>query len=287
MYIISKFKDYYDILPNEKGDLPKYVRQTEDHDIGDRWKKERAAKTKEEAERVREFHRHIAHLSGRFHRMPSHPGDTSRFTHRRYDMGAIVFCGKSYPFYWVGDKACYTIEQVIKAYEQFAKNEINGDVKYKDILKKLRSATAKKWSRYGAGPGLTRGSWARYLEDRKSTEFEAMTRVSPDAHLYFNAPILYIGRSTDWQGRQIIQANPCLNKFNFASQIDPYTAYQELDMFLANTFTTAESPDLVMTEKLKVHSKGMDQWSFRTMPGDSPKTKKKRLKKQMKMTEGK
>lgn len=285
MYIISKFKDYYDIHPNEKGDLPKFVRQTDEREIGDRWKQERATKTKEERQRVVDFHRHVDHLAGRLHRLPDR---TSAYSVRNQhdfnspikETGLIAFCGRAYPFYIVGDyyisggnnRVCYDVEQIIKAVEELVDKDRYG--KYKDALKALCSDAVQPWRRYG-GMQLTRGTWTRYQQERVSQEFGYLRTVNVDTHRYFGSPIMVL------LGRNVI-VNANLSKFNFACQVAPYQAYQELEMFIGNTFTEPDPADLVMDEKLKVHTKGMDQWSFRTMPGDSSKAKKKRLKDQIK-----
>jgi len=279
MRIISKFKDYYDIHPNERGDEPIYVRKTETQIIRDRREEELRAKTKKELQQVKSFYRHTDLLFGKSYRMPDHPGYNGRrdYRHLHQDHGVIAFCGKAHPFYWINNKACFTIEQVTQAYEALIERDFN-DQWGKEILKTLHSDSVKKWTRYG-GRQLTCGNWEKYLEE-KDGEFQSLTQVSADTHLYFNAPVIYIGSgSYIGKGNQfMVVTNPCLNMFNFASQVDPYTAYQELDMFIGNTLTVTESSDLVMTEKLKVHSKGMDKWSFRTMPGDSSKAKKRRSK---------
>lgn len=90
-----------------------------------------------------------------------------------------------------------------------------------------------------------------------------------DIHRYFNSPVILYHRNK-------LYINPQLSKFGFASIIDPYTMYQDIEMYISNVLTSYEDPDdLVMDEKTKLQSKGMDKWSFKTMPNDSKKKRRR------------
>lgn len=53
-------------------------------------------------------------------------------------------------------------------------------------------------------------------------------------------------------------------------QVDPYTAYQELDMFLGNNLVFQEDPDAHLTDDLKIHYKGFDKtYGFRRRPKEN------------------
>ena len=65
--------------------------------------------------------------------------------------------------------------------------------------------------------------------------------------------------------------NPQLKRFNFAKVLDPYTAYQELQMYVAN-MAMPNKPIPEISDKDMLEIKGFDpKWSFRKEP-----TKKKR-----------
>lgn len=277
MYIISPFKDYYDIHTNEKNDLPVYVRRTcEWQECRERliitdvkshgelplyelMKKgeilSRKPESKEEYAKRKEFSKWGRSMK---HRLPVlHEADMN---------GAVIFCGRPYPFYKINETICYTYDQVVDVFKRmFEKGDYTHGVKPKRILEKL-AENKRVWGGRSR-PTLNRYSWNHYLESLK--EKPEKHRVSPDAHRFFGAPIMVSLENA-------VITNPALKDYNFAGQIDPYTAYQEIDMFISNTFIEREKSDLKMSEKLKVHSKGMDEWSFRTKSGDSGKPRRKK-----------
>ena len=52
----------------------------------------------------------------------------------------------------------------------------------------------------------------------------------------------------------------------FVTQLDPYTAMQELEMFIGNVLTNNTTPTMpVGTDDQIRDSKGFDKWSFRKM----------------------
>ncbi len=77
-------------------------------------------------------------------------------------------------------------------------------------------------------------------------------------------------------GEYKLTVNPRLNQYNFASVVDPYTAFQELSMFIGNnlvdTSTTQPRP---ISDKLKSETKGFNEWSFRRHKTEDTKYLKK------------
>lgn len=62
-----------------------------------------------------------------------------------------------------------------------------------------------------------------------------------------------------------IEINPCLRSVEFYRVIDPYTAYQELAMYLGKQ-AQPEKPIPDVPDKVMVGAKGFDKWSFRKPP---------------------
>lgn len=68
----------------------------------------------------------------------------------------------------------------------------------------------------------------------------------------------------------ILIINPVLKDFDFQKYMDPYTIYQELEMFLGNVLTNNTTPKMpVGSDKVIAESKGFNKWSFRTPPSES------------------
>lgn len=78
----------------------------------------------------------------------------------------------------------------------------------------------------------------------------------------YKTPIYLINSQAN---ETILDTGPLLKDYNFQSVMDPYTAYQELVMWIGNLATNEYPPqitdNIVMRDK-----KGFDKWSFKTRP---------------------
>lgn len=83
-----------------------------------------------------------------------------------------------------------------------------------------------------------------------------------DIFIEFDTPI-FILRRKPLAGNHELLINPCLQDFGAQSIFDPWTAYQEIDMFLGNVLTNRENSSIVRSEELIRDSKGFDEWSFK------------------------
>jgi hypothetical protein len=62
-----------------------------------------------------------------------------------------------------------------------------------------------------------------------------------------------------------ITYNDCLEPLKFVRVFDPYTAYQEIYMFVCNT-AMPDKPIPKVSDADMVTAKGFDKWSFRKEP---------------------
>jgi hypothetical protein len=60
--------------------------------------------------------------------------------------------------------------------------------------------------------------------------------------------------------------NPILKDFDFGKLVDPYTASQEIEMYLGRLATNNTPPMPVGSDKVIAESKGFDKYSFRKAP---------------------
>jgi len=67
-----------------------------------------------------------------------------------------------------------------------------------------------------------------------------------------------------------LDSSPTLKDFNFQSQFDPYTAYQELVMWIGAQAVNEYPPQITDNIVLR-DAKGFDKWSFKTMKGQKKK----------------
>lgn len=59
--------------------------------------------------------------------------------------------------------------------------------------------------------------------------------------------------------------NALLNSHEFFRVFDTYAAFQEIEMFLSN-MAVPQKPMPAVSNELKIHSRGFNQWSFRKPP---------------------
>ena len=89
-----------------------------------------------------------------------------------------------------------------------------------------------------------------------------MKAITEDMFVTLDAPI-YAMRY-DVHGSVVAEKNPELKRLGFASVIDPYTAVQELQMFIGNQLAHDGHPEMpVGSDKVIAESKGFDKYSFR------------------------
>jgi len=145
----------------------------------------------------------------------------------------IGFCGKTYVIYEIdysidNNRSCFRIVN--------KKNKL-----FQKVDKKKRDMIV-----VGEIPDLIRGN-------------------VHDIFLYLNCPIFLL-EMVKYNNRVKIIRNPILKDLGFAAILDPYTAYQELSMYMGSVFAPSE-PDMVdISDKDLSESKGFNDWSFKKYP---------------------
>ena len=77
----------------------------------------------------------------------------------------------------------------------------------------------------------------------------------------------------NWNDKTNMRLNPRLSDFGFARVLDPFTAYQELRMWLSN-LTNPEKPIPYVSDQDMLLAKGFDKFSFRKDPGGKKRKNK-------------
>lgn len=112
----------------------------------------------------------------------------------------------------------------------------------------------------------------RYF-NRKGTEASILNVVEgvKSLNLFdkFETPIFSICAGTGHR-EVILNTSPTLRNFNFESQFGPYSAYQELVMWIGNKAVSEYPPQITDNIVLR-DAKGFDKWSFKTMKGQKKK----------------
>ncbi len=134
-----------------------------------------------------------------------------------------------------------------------------------------------QWTGLTAQLELDAPPWKRDYSSRYyrtlATRWQAIidTPVPIAWHQAWDSPVIariYTGRNT------YLHVNPQLNKLDFAKHVDPYTAYQELDMFLGGPLAKNNDPPQEISDEIRAAKHGFDKRSFKTDKGVKPKRKR-------------
>jgi hypothetical protein len=231
MRIISKTPDYYDgVQRHGNDDHVVFVREPIITELGDRTT-EHNPKPKWPGEDFfapfHDDHPELVYRQTNRMRYPSVYSKWERASNGRVTKAVLYFCGKAYPFY-----VAETAEGPVFSYEE--------------AFQPLVEQRKFWWN-----PKADKRTYDKWLTEMWGKE------IKPDIHFELQAPIiLYIGKT--------LIVNPCLKEFRFQRIIEPYTAFQEIEMFLGGVLGSIEKEGPEMSDKEKVSSHGMDpKWSFR------------------------
>lgn len=240
MKIVSKFSDYYDSVMKQGVDLNKvFIRETKELD--------KATLPKDWQEKRENSYRHkfaeYQELELGYHNHPRLGWIKSIY---------IVFAGKLYGGFETinacksGIKYVWNEEDLTTECQQ-----INLDLDRKSWYSKQTDLDIARQI-FSVNGSEVLSSWA------------------------INNSISIAKISFDLQNRgyRIITENPCLKDMNFQKVIDPFTAYQELDMWIGGVIGQNPQPDEV-SDSVKIQQHGFDKWSFRKHKLDNTKARKK------------
>lgn len=149
----------------------------------------------------------------------------------------VSFCGKLYPY--------YLYPKYLNRYSSILLGEIE------DYIRNTKDADI--------------------IRKALNNHFKNNHTISLDLHRKHNSPILSWHRA--WRNQIIQTINPNLGRIGFQKLVDPYTAHQEIEMFLSSTLATEKNPIPKRTQELIRDAHGFDKNSFRNTKPDRRKRK--------------
>jgi hypothetical protein len=75
----------------------------------------------------------------------------------------------------------------------------------------------------------------------------------------------------------MLQRNGSLSDVKFYKLMDPFTIYQELDMYISGVLGQQAKEIITISDKDRIPQHGFDEYSFRKLPEEGKKSKKHRL----------
>ena len=274
MRIISKQQDYYDSVQGLAfDDSLIYVRNMEGFDTD----------TYGKPENVKANNALTSLFKGVAYGFPGVPSEFEvggQFK-PKIEVMYVWFCGKAYVFYT--DRSFHLKDINAKVATMKTPDEVKEYIadSYEggaNIVKKYEDRVLKHNRRYGKRSndflyGNGRSTNFDMTQYTKWEKAQSEKKLSTEPFIDFHTPIFayqYVDIkdiSNHKKGRYLYK-DPILKNCGFQSIVDPFTAYQEIDMFLGNDLAGQHDPIMPVGGDLIVRdSKGFDEWSFKTVPG--------------------
>ena len=178
--------------------------------------------------------------------------------------GVISFCGKLYPFRHCEIKTSdYMIENI--QHYIFDPNYITS------ITKKRfeKHNFDRSWNYYTKTYKDKRDKIFYSTRDKFSLIQEEVNTLK--IHHELKCPVLQFGYGTEDKKygeytESNVVLNPCLKDFGFQRVIDPYTAFQEISMFISGVLGGIEKDTINISDTDMRDAKGFNDMSFKKYP---------------------
>lgn len=187
------------------------------------------------------------------------PRDTVGTVPGMYKCGTklIGFCGMVYPVFYINERYFYTTAQIYK-YLNVKKHKV--------MFKHWLTTYNRRWisSYFFNLQGVT-----DYIKEVKHRDTDLNLFINYDTPVWVLESIRREYKFT---------INPTLKKYDFARVVDPYSAYQEIAMFMESTLARERIPDPTnVPDEYLAAAKGFDSWSFKKQPTKMGRKAKKRI----------
>jgi hypothetical protein len=250
MRIYSKFRDYYDIgLSHGIDDSIHFNRQTTEVQYN--------VSQLDILLKTNYFTDATIHRISNIERVDySHLVDSiSRFNDLNISRYTVLFCGKQYnliQLYIQGYKKhylklCNDVGQLTQQLSELQQtrlvNEIY-DTTRCDYNSALFTSTGKKLVNWFNSLMLTQQN-------------------IDDMHKHFNSAIILIKPPHTYGAQWTVTTNCNLGNLGFVQIVDPFSAFQQISMYLSNQLASESKPPVELTDVDKVNKHGFDKQSFR------------------------
>lgn len=169
----------------------------------------------------------------------------------------IGFCGKIYPFLELSygiysKKYCYKLKDV----DDFV--DTNCKEKEKNFYFKKNKHKGKHFL-YDWPSNQKRTNFEQFFEKFKNITVENLFVEN-------YSPLFHIQKTPNLREKNKIEFNACLKPYEFMRIFDPYSAFQEISMYLGGIAVPQKEIPFI-DDKTLAESKGFDKWSFRKCSG--------------------
>jgi len=166
-----------------------------------------------------------------------------------------IFCGKLY----IGFKINYGIKKIWENGIYITKNHKTIEYNYDKILEIINlNDKFKKW--FNEKVYLCTTKLNNKIKEMLSLNG---TSYGMDLCIKYNTPIISL---LDIDNVKNYYSNANLYDLSFYKIMDPYTAYQEIEMFISSILVKPDKEPWPISDKLKAETHGFNNYSFRKRP---------------------
>jgi len=255
MYIISKEKDYYDTCASLGIDKTLLYKR-------DLWADESTTVGTDICEK-------FLTPSGFWDKFNTQIYSTWRVGDPRKNVGlflhVIGFCGKLYPLVQYRHEVReYHMSNPTPVSEMFYIHDMER-LKCLVAQDEMLSYCLSKEKYYKYGTRKKETDWDRFYTSVK----ELHDKEYLEPFIEYSTPIFYIGLvPTRETKNHTLFTNPLLKQYEFHRVKDPYTAWQEISMFLGGVIPRQVPETVEIKDKDRITGHGFDKWSFRNHKDD-------------------
>lgn len=265
MRIVSKFNDYYDSVMGHGQDLGTvYVRTPKEitdidllKDLSETrdWRVHGRGRGRLEIKLPRPKVPHEVRLNG-----------DSKYSSLRFGTEIVLFCGKVYR----GIRIEAIHQRPIVVEGGWHSSETEYFYSYADLEEFLHSCGKLVKDIYRSNFSGSDLSSVRELESFLSKQGTSEVEESLIKHRIVTARYVW----TNFERREWIwQQDESLKSVKFFKVKDPYTAFQELDMYISGVLGQQGKETINISDKDRIYQHGFDGYSFRKPPGEKGRKK--------------
>ena len=85
-------------------------------------------------------------------------------------------------------------------------------------------------------------------------------------NIKYKTPVIVSYKEKENKDSIKLISNPKLFEYNFLKMIDPYTLFQEIQMYVGGVLGNNEPNIIEVSDDVKIASHGYNKWSFRNTP---------------------
>lgn len=185
----------------------------------------------------------------------------------------IAFCGKAQ----LGIRVIkYATDRQMNYAEETYKEFFYSAQGYRDFINDKAPTVLKK---YFHSPNRFWGDSIELRNDRLNYLFNKVEAFKGDGLFHaVGDPVILLHRGGlgRMNQREKAEINPTLKDWGFVKVKDPFTAFQEIDMYLSGVLGCAHPPMIEVGNDVKIAKHGFNDKSFRKAPGQKRRRRRKK-----------